>query len=156
MRNSFFRQILSLSNSLFVFFNDLMIAVVSYFDINSGSPKREAESAAQIIFRSFFHVSNLHDVTFSSASWKPTKVPDWNTRPAIVTYFIFRFHIFTATVNRCAPTKSLTAEFSLRLVDAKVVSLLVHLCTPTKYDDIKCWYTFKVSRPPRCRAYCTG
>ena len=44
-----FRQILSLSDSPSVSFNDLTTTIASYFDINTGSAEKEAEAAAQSI-----------------------------------------------------------------------------------------------------------
>ena len=44
-----FHQILSLSDSPSVSFNDLMTTIASYFDINTGSAEKEAEAAAQSI-----------------------------------------------------------------------------------------------------------
>jgi len=60
----FFYQILSLTDSPSVSFNDLFDTVAAYFDINTGSAEREAEAAAQSISRSFFRVSNLVRVAY--------------------------------------------------------------------------------------------
>ena len=49
----FFHQILSLTDSPSVTFNDLLATVAAYFDINTGSAEREAEAAAQSLSRSF-------------------------------------------------------------------------------------------------------
>ena len=80
-----------------------MATVAAYFDINSGSTEREAESAAQSISRSCFHVSNLIGVTFSDSSGKPIKVPDTNNCPADIKYFTFRSKVSTNTVDCRAP-----------------------------------------------------
>ena len=53
-----------------------MTTIESYFDINTGSTEREAEISAQLISRSFFHISNLHGVTFFDASGKLMKKID--------------------------------------------------------------------------------
>ena len=50
----FFHQILSLTDSPSVSFNDLMATAAAYFDINTGSTEREAEITAQSISRSSF------------------------------------------------------------------------------------------------------
>ena len=106
---------MSLSDYPSVFFNDLMTTVASSIDINTGFAEREAETVAQSIFCSFFHVSNLHGVTFSDASGKLIKVPDSDIGPADFTYFLIHSHVFAATVDHCALTKTLTLEFSLHL-----------------------------------------
>ena len=49
----FFHQILSLVDFPSVSVKDLMATVATYFDINTRSTEREAEAAAQSIFRSF-------------------------------------------------------------------------------------------------------
>ena len=98
-----FHQILSLTDSLSVFFNDLLATVAAYFDINTGFVEREAEAAAQSISRSFFCVSNLIGVAFSDSSGKPLKVPDTANRPADITYFTFRSNVNANTVDCRAP-----------------------------------------------------
>ena len=50
----FFLQILSLTDSPSVSFNDIMATVAAHFDINTGSAEREAETAAHSISCSFF------------------------------------------------------------------------------------------------------
>ena len=97
----FFHQILSLTDSPSVSVNDLMVTVAAYFNINTGSAEREAESAAQSISRSFFHVSNLIDVTFFNSSGQPIKVTDSDNRPADITYFTFCSNVSANTVD-CA------------------------------------------------------
>jgi len=111
----FFHQILSFSDSSSVSFNDLISIVASYFDINTGSAEREAESAAQSISRSFFQVSNLIGVTFYDTLGKTIEVPNNAFRPADVTYFTFRSNVSANTDDCRVPKKSLTLEFSLRL-----------------------------------------
>ena len=64
----FFLQTLSLSDSPSVSFNDLMATVAAYFDINTGFPEREAETATQSIYRYFFRISNLNGVTVYHSS----------------------------------------------------------------------------------------
>ena len=82
----FFYQILSLTDSPSVFFNDLLATVAAYFDINTGSAEREAEAAAQSISRLFFRVSNLIGVTFSDSCGKPLKVPNTANRLADISF----------------------------------------------------------------------
>ena len=103
----FFHQILSLTDSPSVSFNDLLATVAAYFDINTGYAEREAEAAAQSISRSFFRVSNFVGVAFSDASSNPIKVPDTTNRPADVTYFTFRSIVNANTIDCRAPKKSL-------------------------------------------------
>ena len=50
----FFRHMLSLTDSPFISFTDIMATVAAYFDINMGSAERETKTAAQSISRSFF------------------------------------------------------------------------------------------------------
>ena len=92
-----------------------MTTIASYFDINSGSSKREAETAAQLISRSFFQFSNLHGVTLPETSGKSIKVPDSDIYFVDVTYFSFRSYVSTTNVDRRAPTKFLTFGFPLHL-----------------------------------------
>jgi len=99
----FFHQILSLSDSPPVSFNDLIATVASYFDINTGSAEMETETATQSIFRSFFHVLNLINVTFFDTFGKPIKVPDTDSRPADVTYFTFRSNGSAKTIDCRTP-----------------------------------------------------
>ena len=106
---------MSLSDYPSVFFNDLMTTVASSIDINTGFAEREAETVAQSISCSFFHVSNLHGVIVSDASGKLIKIPDSDIGPADFTYFLIHSHVFAATVDHCALTKTLTLEFSLHL-----------------------------------------
>ena len=47
-----------------------MTVVASYFDINTRSTEREADTVSQSIPRSFFQFSNLIGVTFSDTSRK--------------------------------------------------------------------------------------
>ena len=101
----FFHHILSLTDSPYVSFNDLLATVAAYFDINTGSTEREAEAAAQSISRLFFRVSNLIGVTFSDSSGKPIKVPDTANRPADITYFTFRSNVNANTVD-CRASKN--------------------------------------------------
>ena len=49
----FFHQILSLTDSPSVSFNDLLATVAAYFDIITGSAEKEAEAAAQSTSLSF-------------------------------------------------------------------------------------------------------
>ena len=107
----FFHQILSLTDSPSVSFNDLLATVGAYFDINTESVEREAEAAAQSISRSFFRVSNLIGVTFSDSSEKPINVPDSDNRPVDITYFTFCSNVTANTVNCRTPKKSLALEF---------------------------------------------
>ena len=125
-----FRQILSLTDSPSVSFNNLMATVAAYFDINSGSTEREAESAAQSISRSCFHVSNLIGVIFSDSSGKPIKVPDTNNRPADITYFTFRSNVSANTIDCRAAKTSLVLEFSLRIPQTLSLSTLPSTATP--------------------------
>ena len=94
----FFHQILSLTDSPSVSFNDLMATVAAYFDINAGSAEREAEAATQTISRSFFRVSNLIGVTFYNYFEQHIKVTDTHKLPADITYFTFRANVFANTV----------------------------------------------------------
>ena len=50
----FFHQILSLTDSPPVSFNDFLATVAAYFDINTESAERDAEAASQSISRCFF------------------------------------------------------------------------------------------------------
>ena len=47
---------MSLTDSPTVSFNDLMAIVAAYFDINTSSEEREAETAAPYISRSFLRI----------------------------------------------------------------------------------------------------
>ena len=101
----FFHQILSLTDSPSVSFNDLLDTVAAYFEINTGSAEREAEAAAQAISRSFFRVSNLIGVTFSDLSGNPIKIPDTDNHPADITYFTFCSNVTANTVDCRVPKK---------------------------------------------------
>ena len=107
-----------------------MTIVASYFDINTGSAEREAESAAQSISRSFFQVSNLIGVTFYDTPGKTIKVPKNASRPADVTYFTFRSNVSAKTVDCRVPKKSLTLEFSLRLPQSLSSTTLTTVVIP--------------------------
>ena len=85
-----------------------MTIIASYFDINT-------YSAAQSIFRFFFNVSNLIGVDFSDAFRKPVKVPDFDSRPVDITYFIFRSNVSAVIVDCCASKKLISPQFHLRL-----------------------------------------
>ena len=63
----------------------------------------ETETATQSIFRSFFHVLNLINVTFFDTFGKPIKVPDTDSRPADVTYFTFRSNGSAKTIDCRTP-----------------------------------------------------
>jgi len=78
----------------------------------------------------FFHVSNLIGVTFSNSSGQPITVTDTDNRPADITYFTFRSHVSTNTVDCRAPKKSLALEFSLRLPQTLRQSALPSTTTP--------------------------
>ena len=99
----FFHQILSLTDSPSVSFNDLLDTVAAYFDINTGSAGGEAEVAAQSISRYFFRVSYFIGDNFSDSSGKPIKVPDTDKRPADITYFTFLSNVTANTVDCRAP-----------------------------------------------------
>jgi len=75
-------------------------------------------------------VSNLTDVTFSNSSGHPITVTDTDNRPADITYFTFRSHVSTNTVDCRAPKKSLALEFSLRLPQTLRQSALPSTTTP--------------------------
>ena len=106
---------MTLSDIPSVFFSDLMSTVASYFGLNIGSAKREAETAAIDIRNAFFLFSNLQGVDFSDVSGKPITIPDPVRCSADLTYFTFRFVVSAATVDIRAPASSLFLEFSLRL-----------------------------------------
>ena len=106
---------MNLSNTLFVSFSDLMFTIESYFRSNTGFAEREVETTAISIHNAYFLVSSLHGVRFSGLSDKLLMVLDPDHRPIDLTYFIFRFIIFAATVEIRALTSSLSLEFSLQL-----------------------------------------
>ena len=66
----FFRQILSLSDSPSVSFNDIMATVASYFDINTGSTERETETTVQSISCYFFSGFESDRCHFFRIFWK--------------------------------------------------------------------------------------
>ena len=129
-----FRQILTLADSPSVELNDLLSTVASYFTINTGSAEREADTAAQSIFQSFFRVYNLTGVAFSDASGKSIKVSNPASGPADLTYFTFRSNVLAKTVDFHAPTKSLTFESSLRLLQSLNPSNFVSTATSLPFS----------------------
>ena len=94
---------MALSDSTSVYFNDIINIVASYFNINTSSAEREAETASQSISRSFFQGLNLIGVTFSDTSRYPIKLSDTDSRPADLTYFSFRSNVSANTVVCRAP-----------------------------------------------------
>ena len=110
-----FRQILSLADAPSVSFSDLMTTVAFYFSINTGSSEREADASISFIRSSFFRVTNLQGVGLADTSGKPIKVPDHTQRPAEIAYFTFRSVVSAIVVDKRAPDKLLSLEFSLRL-----------------------------------------
>ena len=63
----------------------------------------------------FFRVTNLQGVGLADTSGKPIKVPDHTQRPAEIAYFTFRSVVSAIVVDKRAPDKLLSLEFSLRL-----------------------------------------
>ena len=85
----FFYQIMTLSDTSSVSFSDLMSTVSSYFGLNTGSAKREAEFTIISIHNAFFLVSNPQGVGFWDVSVKSLTIPDLARHPADLTYFTF-------------------------------------------------------------------
>ena len=92
-----------------------MTIVSLYFSINTGSSERESAAAVTSIRSHFFLVTNLQGVGFADTSGKPVKVPDSTQRPDDFAYFTFRAVVSTHLVDKRAPEKTLSLEFSLRL-----------------------------------------
>ena len=90
-----------------------MSTVVTYLSLNNGSTEREVEIAVATIRSNFFLLSNLQGIGSVDASRNPIKIPYPNKRPADLTYFNFRFAVFTVTVDILASDKTLSIEFSI-------------------------------------------
>lgn len=75
------------------------------------STERVVETVTQVIYRSFFDLSNLHDTTSPDDSEKSLKVPDSKIFSADFTYFTFCSQASAATVDCRADTKSLALDF---------------------------------------------
>ena len=124
----FFHQILSLADYPSIELNDILSTIASYFSISTGSAARDADTAAQSISRSFFHISNLTGVAFSDVAGKSIKVPDTTSRLSDLTFFTFRSNVLATTVDIRAPNKSLNLDF-LRLLQSLSQSTLISTAT---------------------------
>ena len=106
---------MSVADFPFVELNDLLSIVASYFTINTGSAKREADTAVQSSSRFLYRVSNVNGVAFLDTSRESIKVPNPASRPVDLMYFTFRSNILAKPADYRTPTKLSTLEFSLRL-----------------------------------------
>ena len=111
----FFRQILFLADAPSVSFSDLMTTVALYSSINTGSSEREAEAAVTSIRSVFFRVTKLQEVGFADTSGKSIKLLDPTQRPVDLAYFTFRSVVSAIVIDKRAPDKILSLEFSPRL-----------------------------------------
>ena len=67
----FFRQIISLTDTPYLSFSDIMTTIASYFSLNTGSAEREAETTVICIRFTSFRASNLEGAGFADISGKP-------------------------------------------------------------------------------------
>ena len=76
----------------------------------------------------FVLISNLQGVGFSDTSGRPIAILDLDNLSADFIYFTFRSVVSAIAVDTCAPDKTLSIEFLLRLPQALV------FLSPSRHD----------------------
>ena len=94
----FFLQNTKLVKS-FLFFSNIIVTVVNYFDFSTGFTEEEVENVAAIIYRDFLDVTNLQGCDFFNSSNQPIALLDSVNYPNDITFFAYFSTVHTNTIG---------------------------------------------------------
>ena len=96
----------------FLFFSNIIVAVVSYFNFSTGFTEEEAKKVAAIICRDFLDVTNLQGRDFSDSSNQPIALLDSVNYPNDITFFSSFSTVHTNTIGHRLPKYSFSIKAS--------------------------------------------